>query len=111
MTLPAALLLALRFLVPVLVGAVLGLLYARWLYSCHRVGHAWERYEIEAAHYRDPAAETLRVCRRCGHVEIGDDVPPTALETVDEIPPVVTEARARKPRPTKLPSDGTRVMW
>jgi len=63
-------------------------------------GHAWERFQIEVTHYRDPAALPFRMCKRCGHHEILEPnagvvhMAPTALGIFG------------KPRPTPLPSDG-----
>jgi hypothetical protein len=55
---------------PVLIGAILGHLFVRWCFSCRKIGHDWECYQN-----RDPAVETLRVCRRCGHFKLADEVP------------------------------------
>jgi hypothetical protein len=59
-------------IVCMLIGFVLGRLIGRRLFSCRKIGHVWERYQIKGVHYRDPAIEMFRVCERCGRVEIID---------------------------------------
>ena len=50
------------------IGVVLGHLVACWCFSCRKIGHDWERFEIDGAHYRQ-ATECFGVCKRCGHME------------------------------------------
>jgi hypothetical protein len=93
-------------------GALVGVLVARWRFSCRKIGHVWERYEIEGAHYRDPATEAFRVCKRCKHMELIDLCRPDGdLPGIEPtwVPPTPSPNARPKPRPTHLPSDGMRV--
>lgn len=91
----------LHLLLSILVGALpptLALLAIR-LYRCRCcscLGHDWERREIHGAHYR-AASEAFRVCKRCGHRELIEEL---------VIAPLPVFWVKRKPRPTHLPSDG-----
>jgi hypothetical protein len=80
-------------------GALLGAWLVRWCFSCRKIGHAWERYQIEGAHYRDPAALPFRMCTRCGHHEILEPplVTVPAWDPFDSLGP----CPSRKPPPTE----------
>ena len=66
-------------------------------------GHTWERFQIEGAHYRDPASTAFRMCKRCGDTELIE--PERALAVTDVVARVMANDR-NKPRPTHEPSDG-----
>lgn len=84
-------------------GAYGGVLLARRCFSCRRIGHTWERFQIEGAHYRDPASTAFRMCKRCGDTELIE--PERALAVTDVVARVMANDR-NKTRPTHEPSDG-----
>ena len=86
----------------IVLGAIAGLRYA--MYRAERdgrlCGHDWERFQIEGAHYRDPAALPFRMCKRCSDTELIAETPPVAVPTWDPFDSL-GPCPSRRPPPTE----------